>query len=104
MRVITCEQQDEPVTVQDLLGRFKEYEFVPKLFASILETRPPPIISPEPVKQKTFEDRKWTRYSKIQLWTGQDYIPSMAFVVRDGDPDNEGAGPRESVCLLCYRM
>jgi len=34
------EQQDEPVSLQELLGRFKEYEFVPGLFAQTLALLP----------------------------------------------------------------
>ncbi|RSL42217.1 hypothetical protein CEP54_015558 [Fusarium duplospermum] len=39
-------QQDEPVSLQALLGRFKKYAFVPDLFAQILKDAPK---QPDPV-------------------------------------------------------
>lgn len=88
------------MTLQELLGRFKEYKFVPDLFASILEANPSALKNPDPgpVPPKIFDvNKNWTENTDIQLWISQDRIPSMSMAVRDGDPNNEGAGPRQSV-------
>lgn len=97
------EQQDEPVSLQELLGRFKEYEFVPGLFAQILG--PPPSKESAPVKtipDKIFDANKsWTKTTKLRLWIGQDKIPLDNFyAVRDGNPTNESASSRDTVSLL----
>ncbi|KAL8827956.1 MAG: hypothetical protein Q9170_006804 [Blastenia crenularia] len=81
-----------------MLGRFDNYSFVPKLFADILNQVPPVQESQKPISEKLFNKGvKWTTKSKIQLWVGQECLPSMVIAIRDGNPDNEGAGPRSNL-------
>lgn len=99
-----CEikQQDEPVTVQELLGRFEDYKWVPDLFDKILApTRPlQPARNPNP--DKIFDKSiPWKTTTKLRLWVGQDSVPLNTFyTVRDGNPDFESAPARESVWLF----
>ena len=79
-----------------MLGRFNDYSFVPKLFATILSQVPQLQEPPKPVSEKIFsKDVKWK--SRIQLWIGQERLPAMVIAVRDGNPEYEGAGPRSNV-------
>ncbi|RTE84716.1 hypothetical protein BHE90_000713 [Fusarium euwallaceae] len=88
-------QQDEPVSLQDLLGRFKKYTFVPDLFAKILQgapKRPDPV--PAPAEPPKFDaNKQWTENSQMRLWIGSSTV-LWPLAVRDGDPNNEAAGPR----------
>ena len=96
-------QQDQPVTIQELLGRFEDYNFVPELVAELLKDAPLVIKDPDPIPDKVFDKTKrWTENSNVQLWIGHDRIPEMSMAVRDGDPDNSASGPRQSVKYPTY--
>ncbi|KAI3319476.1 hypothetical protein HD806DRAFT_260931 [Xylariaceae sp. AK1471] len=92
-------QQNEPVTLQELLGRFDKFKFVPELFASILtKAPPPPVVTPPPVPDKVFNPNvPWTEATKIRLWIGQQQVPSWTLAIRDGDPASEAAPPRKTL-------
>ncbi|KAJ4193091.1 hypothetical protein NW767_010375 [Fusarium falciforme] len=91
-------QQDEPVSLQALLGRFKKYAFVPNLFAQILKDAPKqPDPVPAPIELPKFDANKpWTEGSKIRLWIGSNTV-LWPLSVRDGDPNNEAAGRKRSL-------
>ncbi|KAF3385422.1 hypothetical protein F1880_002090 [Penicillium rolfsii] len=92
-------QQDEPVTVQELLGRFEAYKWVPDLFDKILAPTRPVQPAPNPNPDKIFDKNiPWKNTTKLRLWVGQDSVPLATFyTVRDGNPDSESAPPRESL-------
>lgn len=98
LELTTSSQQDEPVTLQELLGRFEKYAFVPDLFTQILKTEPKkPEPAPKPVEQPKFDTSKeWKKTSKIRLWTGVN-TPDWTIAVRDGNPSEEAAGPKSNV-------
>ncbi|KAI8716751.1 MACPF domain-containing protein [Fusarium sp. LHS14.1] len=87
-------QQDEPVSLQALLGRFKKYAFVPDLFAQILKDGPKlPDPTPAPIEPRFDVNKPWKEDSKIRLWIGSNPV-LWPLSVRDGDPNNEAAGPK----------
>ncbi|UPK92921.1 hypothetical protein LCI18_003856 [Fusarium solani-melongenae] len=90
-------QQDEPVSLQALLGRFEKYNFVPELFAKILRDAPKqPDPIPTPIEPPKFDANKaWKEDSMIRLWIGSNKV-LWPLSIRDGDPDNEAAGPKSN--------
>lgn len=94
-------QQDEPVTMQELLGRFDEFKWVPEVFNNILQSVPAPKPVVVPVPEKQFDTTKvWTESTKLRLWYGPKKEPSWTFAVRDGSPQNTAAGPRKVVGIV----
>ncbi|KAL8718633.1 MAG: hypothetical protein Q9225_004251 [Loekoesia sp. 1 TL-2023] len=84
-------KQDELVSLQQLLDLSKITDS-PSL--------------PNPAPSKVFDANiSRTAKSKLQLWLGQDHIPSGHFyIARDGNSENETAPPRDNVCpsvFLC---
>lgn len=52
--------------------------------------------TPAPVESKFDANKPWKEDSKIRLWIGSNTV-LWPLLVRDGDPNNEAAGPKISV-------